>query len=379
MSADSDPTIPARAVPGPTGSAGPAEPLLPGRRFLSFRTLLRFSFALGGILFFLLALQAIKTGATGLQPILDDLSVAGAVNGVGFGWLFAYVVLSGSPVAAIGISFLASGVFTEAEAFAVVGGSRLGASFIVLAVGFVAYLRGRRNADGLSIGVIALLTTFTTQGPAILLGLVSLHYGWLDSVRFETPAGILDFIEGVYGPPIERLDDLLPTALVFVAGVGILLGSFWLFDRALPQLEGEAEGIARTLDFLHRRPLMFAMGCLVTLTTLSVSISITVLVPLALKGYIRRDHVIPYVMGANITTFVDTLFAAVLLGGDAAFTVVLTEMVAVGLVSGVILLFFYGPYSSLILRATGWATHSPRHLGVFLAAIVAVPAVLLFV
>ena len=103
------------------------------------------------------------------------------------------------------------------------------------------------------------------------------------------------------------------------------------------------------------------------------------LVPLALKGYIRRDHIIPYVMGANITTFVDTLFGAVLLGGDQAFTVVLTEMLSVAAISGVILVGFYGPYARAILGATTWTTRSRRHLALFLAAIVAVPAVLLFV
>ena len=39
-------------------------------------------------------------------------------------------------MAAIGITLLAGGTLSEAEAFGVVGGSRLGASFIVLAVGF---------------------------------------------------------------------------------------------------------------------------------------------------------------------------------------------------------------------------------------------------
>lgn len=335
-------------------------------------------FALAGILVFVLALQTIKAGARDIVPILDNLNVEGSLNSVGFGWLFAYIVLSGSPVAAIGISLLAAGTFSESEAFAIVGGSRLGASFIVLAVGFFLYLRGRRNADGLSIGVIALLTTFTTQGPAIVLGLIALHYGWLDDVRFDTPTGILNLIDRVYGPPVDGITAVLPGALVFVAGVAILMGSFTLFDRALPQLEGEAEGIQKTLHFLHRRPLMFLMGCAITMLTLSVSISITVLVPLALKGYIKREHIIPYVMGANITTFVDTLFASVLLGGDRAFTVVLTEMISVAVISITLLVLFYGPYSRGILRSASWATASSRHLGVFLGAIVAVPAVLLF-
>jgi len=341
--------------------------------------LLRPAIAVAGILLFIFALETLKAGASDLVPLLDGLRVAGPLNAVGFGWLFAYGVLSGSPVAAIGISLLQGGTLSEAEAFAIVGGSRLGASFIVLAVGFLLYVRGRKSADGLSIGVIALLTTFTTQGPAILLGLLILRAGWLEPVQFSTPSGIANTIETVYGPPVDALDRLLPGALLFVAGVLVLVASFSLFDRALPQLESEGDAMQRRLAFLQRRPLMFAMGGAVTLLTLSVSLSITVLVPLALKGYVRRDHVIPYVMGANITTFVDTLFASVLLGGDAAFTVVLTEMISVGMISVGVLTIAYRPYAATLLIATAWVTRRPRNLGVFLGAIVAVPAVLLLI
>jgi hypothetical protein len=84
-------------------------------------------------------------------------------------------------------------------------------------------------------------------------------------------------------------------------------------------------------------------------------------------------------MGANITTFIDTLAGALILGGAAAFTVVLTEMLSVALVSLVLLLGLYGPYSRTILAGAHWATARPRNLAVFLAAIVAVPLVLMLV
>lgn len=332
-----------------------------------------------GVFLFVFALQVVKAGARSLVPLLDGLDVAGPVNGVGFGWLLAYVAMSGSPVAAIGVTLLSGGVLSEAEAFAVIGGSRLGASFIVLTVGFVLYLGRRRNADGLSIGVIALLTTFTTQGPAIALGLVSLHYGWLDGLAFSPPPSMLDWVDSVYSEPVALIDRWLPGALVFGTGVGVLLASFAVFDRALPRLEAGSSSVEMALHRLGSRPLMFAMGCAVTAMTLSVSISLTLLVPLSLKGYLKREHVIPYVMGANITTFIDTLAGALILGGDTAFTVVLTEMVAVAAVSSVLLTVAYGPYSRLILVTAHKATRSPRNLGAFLAAIVAVPVVLLLI
>lgn len=373
MSLDSDRRIAAAPAPAqPESTNVPA-----AGAFSGWRAFARPAAAVGGLFLFILALQLIKSGAKGLVPILNGLDIAGPINALGFGWIMAYVALSGSPVAAIGITLLAGGTLSETEAFGVIGGSRLGASFIVLAVGFVLYLRGRRNADGLYIGVVALLTTFTTQGPAIALGLVSLHVGWLDGLQFGVPSVVTDWVDAVYGRPVDLARDFLPNLGVFALGAGVLLGSFAVFDRALPQLEGEAEGIRHIFHRLNTRPLMFLMGCLITSLTLSVSISLTVLVPLSLKGYLKRDHIIPYVMGANITTFIDTLAGSLILGGDQAFTVVLTEMLAVATVSLVLLVALYGPYSRLILAGANWTTLRPSHMAVFLAAIVAVPVALM--
>lgn len=362
-------------------TAEPAEELTDtspaARREIRLPALARLLSAPGGLLLFVFALQLIKAGARAVLPLLSALDVSGPVNALGFGWLGAYLSLSGSPVAAIGISLLAGGSLSVNEAFAVVGGSRLGASFIVLAVGYVLYLGGRRNADGLSIGVIALLTTFTTQGPAIALGLLSLHYGWLDGVQFTPPDGALDAIDRFYGPPVQLIDSILPAALVFACGVGVLLVSFALFDRALPRLEAGSPGFERAVSRLDGKWLMFVAGCAVTAMTLSVSISLTLLVPLSLKGYLRRQQVIPYVMGANITTFVDTLAGALALGGAAAFTVVLTEMLAVTAISAAILFVAYDSYARAILGLASKVTHNRRTFSVFLGAIVAVPAVLL--
>ena len=91
---------------------------------------------------------------------------------------------------------------------------------------------------------------------------------------------------------------------------------------------------------------------------MSVSISLTLLIPLSLKGYIRRDAIIPYVMGANISTWVDTLVAALLLDTPRAFTIVFTEMVVGARVSLFVLIFLYKPYSRAIIAAG--QPHHPR-------------------
>src|SRR3990170_5742359 len=50
---------------------------------------------------FILAITFMKEGARDLAPMVrNTFTVTNAANSLGFGWLFAYVVMSGSPVAA---------------------------------------------------------------------------------------------------------------------------------------------------------------------------------------------------------------------------------------------------------------------------------------
>ncbi len=325
------------------------------------------------------ALQTLRAGASGLKPILDQFDLSGTPNIVGFGWLGSYAVLSGSPVAAVALSLFSKGVISDTETFAMINGSRMGASFIVLFVGFLYWIRGKRNPDGLYIGVVALLTAFTLWGPVIPLGQFVLREGWFDDVRFGSPGAITSIVNTIYDPMVLRLSDHVPRLGMFGIGIAVLLLSFSLFDRALPNLDQPGPRFERASALLHQRHLMFLFGVLVTGMTLSVSLSLTILVPLTLKGYVKRDSVIPYVMGANIATWIDTLFAALLLDTPRAFTIVFVEMVTGAAVSLTVLVLFYGPYQRMIHRLAHLATRDRRGFGVFMFAVLILPAILLAV
>ncbi len=83
-------------------------------------------------------------------------------------------------------------------------------------------------------------------------------------------------------------------------------------------------------------------------------------------------------MGANISTWVDTMFAALLLDSPRAFTIVFTQMAAGAGVSLLVLLFLYRPYSRIILRIARGVTQQRRQFALFLGAIFLVPLVLFF-
>src|SRR3954466_2557313 len=159
----------------------------------------------GALWLFIIALQLIKNGAGGLKPVLDAFAVDGVLGHLGFGWIGSYLVMSGSPVAAVSLSLFSGGIQDNLETFAMINGSRLGASLIVLVVGFVSYITGKRNPDGLYIGVVALLVAITLWTPVVPIGLLILDQGWLDGVRIESPGVLTSAVNYISDPVVKPI------------------------------------------------------------------------------------------------------------------------------------------------------------------------------
>jgi Na+/phosphate symporter len=258
-------------------------------------------------------------------------------------------------------------------------GSRLGASFIVLFVGFVYVLRGHERRAGLTMGLLALVVTASVYLPALLVGGLLLKYEVLGSVQLGQGAVLSSFLEQALRPIVGPLSNALPGWGVMLVGLAVLWVTFFLFDRALPELDLEQSRFSQVAHLVYRPLPMFILGSALTLITLSVSLSLSLLVPLSARGYVRRENAIPYIMGANITTIVDTLFATVVVGSSDALTVVLVSMVSVTLVSLVVLILAYRRYERATLRLVEWATVTNRNLAIFMITILVVPLVLMLI
>jgi sodium-dependent phosphate cotransporter len=334
--------------------------------------------ALCGFLLFALALGLMKEGAGGLAPLLrGHLQITNAADSMGFGWLMTYLVLSGSPVAAAAVALMSAGALVPLQAFTMVAGSRLGASLIVLLVGFVYTLRGHDHWTALTAGVLSLLLTGSVQLVALPMGLLILSRGWLDGLSIPALKGLAAGINLGLAPLIVPIAAILPGWTLFATGVGLVSLSFRLFDRALPQIRLERTDFSQVPRLVYRPEVMFLMGLVVTLLTMSVSISVGILVPLSARGYMRQENIIPYILGANISTLADTLIAAALLGDPRAVTVVVTHMVCATIVSLLIILLAYRSYERGVSDALAWIIGQRRNFALFLGVILAIPVVLI--
>lgn len=331
-----------------------------------------------GMLGFVLALELLKRGAAGYGgALIGALRVGSPAAALGLGWLLAYVFLSGSPVAALAVSLFAAGTLDAPQTLLMITGSRLGASMVVLVTGLIYWARGRHSREGVAIGVLALLTTAVIYLPAMLLAYWLVVAGHVPVPDVAAAAPLASFLDPLVDPLLGLLGALLPPWALLVAGVGALLGAFALFDRALPAIHHGSPAMRRAGRLAGSPMGMFVLGAAVTSVTLSVSVSVSALVPLAARGVVRRERAVPYIMGANITTFVDTLVAALVAAGPAAFTIVMVEMASVTVVSLAVLLCCYHRLERLLLHLQEGVMADRRATAVFVAALVCVPLGLL--
>jgi sodium-dependent phosphate cotransporter len=327
---------------------------------------------------FVLAIALMKEGARGVAPLVrTSIAVDNVANSLGFGWLFAYVIMSGSPVAAAALTFFDAGAINQLGAFAMITGSRLGAGFIVLAIGLLYVLRGRDRVTSLSMGLLSLTVTATTYVPGLFLGALLLGTGALDGLQLHSGALVHSALELAVAPVTGLAAELFPRWASFLIGLGVIMTSFSLFDRCLPEMTIKESQLGWMSRLVYRPWVMFLLGAAVTLVSMSVSLSLSILVPLSSRGFVRRENVTPYIMGANITTFIDTLLAAVLLNNPPSFTIVLVEMTSITIISMAILALVYRPYQAAMLRLVNWVTSSTRNLAWFVAVLFGIPVLLI--
>lgn len=327
---------------------------------------------------FILAIQLMKEGAGMVAPFIQGwFDVDNAANSLGLGWLGAYVTLSGSPVAAAALAFFDANAIGPYQAFTMLTGSRLGASLIVLAVGFLYVLRGHERPTGLSMGLLTFIITAFLHLPGLAVGYLVLRSPISDTLHLSGGASLMSLIDLIYGPITNFVRANLPGWLVFAIGMGVILTSFSLFDRALPDLRLKTTEFGAIPRLIYRPSVMFLMGLVITALSMSVAVSITILVPLSARGYIRTENAIAYIMGANVSTFLDTLMVALLLDNPLASTVVLAQMISIVVVSFPILAFLYGPYERILLSLTSAIVGSNRNLAIFVISILVAPIALM--
>jgi sodium-dependent phosphate cotransporter len=188
---------------------------------------------------------------------------------------------------------------------------------------------------------------------------------------------MFDMIDAATTPAVNALHSWAPAGAMFFIGLLLLLVSVRMIDKCLPEAASQTEHLEDHADWRSRPWIMFGVGSAVALITMSVSVALTVLVPVVAKGYFRRRHAIPYILGANIATLGDTLLTSLALGNGVAVQIVLAELISILIVTALLLSLFYRPLTELLLRVTDGILASRGRLIGFCTALFAIPLTLI--
>lgn len=336
--------------------------------------------ALVTVLLFLFAVRLLGSTTEAAAPVIKRLLtqlVVGDPAALGLGWLGAYGLGNGSVVAAVALSLFTAEIVSESQLFLLIAGSRLGAAAIVVFIGGLEWVQKERYSlqKSVSMGVLTFILTHTIYLPATLIGYLSLPLVTRSFIGVGTSWSIGIGPVSAVGPVVDRIIEGLGPTISFLLAVGVLFASLKIFDRVLEEVP-TATIRDRFFSRLKNPALSFGTGLLVTGITTSVAFSLGVIVPLYNRGYVDREEFIPYVLGANLGTLVDTLIVAIVLGSPVGIAVVL-ELIVVSAGVTALALALLSAYSRSIVAIDQRLLADRRAFAVFMAMLVAVPLVLL--
>ncbi len=125
---------------------------------------------------------------------------------------------------------------------------------------------------------------------------------------------------------------------ILIIGLIALWWGLFLFDKSFSFLK-EKEN-KEILEKFENSKTAFFSGFIITALTLSLSISVTILLPLYIRKLIDRKLLVAYILWANISTLFDTLFLWAITQSTIGIQVVLSFLIAVTISVGIYLLIF---------------------------------------
>ncbi len=335
---------------------------------------------LATVFLFLFAIRLLRSSTDALAPFLSRVLqqvVVGDWSALGISWLASYVLANGTIVAALALSLFESNLILPSQLFMMIIGSRLGAAAIVVLIGAFDYVHEEIDTlrESVSLGLLTFLLTHSIYLPVLVLGYVSIPWV-LPSVPERTGVQPKTDVPDVFPILTEGVIESVGAEVAFVIAIGAIFLSMRLFDGILKRIDVQHLR-GRYLTRLDDKWVSFGLGLIVTGLTTSVAFSLGVVVPLYNRGHIKRNEIIPYVLGANIGTLVDTLVVAIALDTPIGVMTVVV-LLAFGMLVTMLTLLLYPAYTRFIDAMQNELVSTVAYFAGFLLSLLVVPLLLIF-
>jgi sodium-dependent phosphate cotransporter len=339
------------------------------------------------IYFFISSIVLIKESVSsmgqGALRFLINL-ISDTTTGVLVGWFGTALIQSSGAFDSITVTLVSAGVLPMTVGVAIIIGAELGTTVTTQLVSILGYLSRDKEVFKLSFGVamthywynlVTLLIFFPIELSSGLLTRVALEgtrfFGRIPGIT-EVPS-IFDLIT----PWIDALLSFIPAWSGMIIGCAILMFSLRESEKHMSAVFA-TEVSQNLLQSTFGDPIKsFLAGLVFTILVPSTSVMVSLLVPLTATKLIRADqHILPYILGANIGTVFDVMVAALVTGDPAAIGVWLVHL-TINIIGALLFLPVMKPFIRFVQKANDFLTGSRNRTILFFSLFNGSPLALL--
>ncbi|MBR9701858.1 Na/Pi cotransporter family protein [Candidatus Pacearchaeota archaeon] len=280
---------------------------------------------------FIFSIEIIKRTSLFLAPNIKSFLVEGLtpLKAVAVGWFTTSIVQSSSAVGSIAAAFAGNNLLTLQKAVFILIGASIGTSITALAISLITVAKKRRDfRHGFEIGLCYVIY-------GIFIGAIVFFLEYFFKVFSRLSLSITptisekisflrlpNFVEIITAPIIDFLFVNGNKFLLMGLAILILIFTLKYLGKAMIEVLGGEEKARKFVNkHFDSKYKTYLIGTIMTAIVFSSSITIGLLVPLAVARLINLKKAIPFILGARLGTSTDIFLASIILGNPTAMAV----------------------------------------------------------
>jgi len=332
---------------------------------------------------FVLSIEVIRKSSLALAPNIKDfiLQSLTPLKAISVGWFTTSIVQSSGAVASVTAAFVGNNLLSLNLAVYVLMGAFIGTSITALIISFITASKKRRDfRHGFEIGLcyaiyslFLVIIVFALEYLFKSFSKLSFFLASLIQGRISI-LNIPDIMNMITSPITKPLFEGNHKLILFFLGFLILIFTLRYISKSVIAVLGGEKNARKFINrFFESKYKAYLIGVLLTAIVFSSSITIGLLVPLAVARLINLKKAIPFIIGANLGTFTDVFLASIIIGKIPALATAMIY-ISFSLLGSIIFL----PNTNLLFRMTKYTSKRLIHISrkkalYFLIAFILIP------
>ena len=276
------------------------------------------------ICLFIFSIELIKKTSLFLAPNIKSflIQTLTPIKAISTGWFTTSIVQSSGAIGSIAATFTGNNLITLQTAIYIMIGASLGTTITALIISLITAAKKRRDFRhgfeiGLSYSIYSALLVIIVFLLEYFLKFFSRLSMLVASILGEKISllKIPNFVGIITSPIIDFLFKRNHKFILLILGFVILIYTLkYLSNIIIIVLGGEQKARRFINKYFKSKYKAYLIGVLITAIVFSSSITIGLLVPLAVSRLINLKKAIPFILGADLGTFTDVFLASIIIG-----------------------------------------------------------------